>query len=232
MRRACTDAVLEGRATFREAFKAMFDSISAPFDECLALLCDWVELDPHFKDFYEWAKTHNVPVIVVSSGLLDIIRALLVHLIGPDAHDIQIVANDIQDRPGKHRNEPGGWEAKFHDSSDHGHDKSLAIRPYANLPGEIRPILIYAGDGVSDLSAARETDLLFAKAGYEGSPFNMRELLDPLQMAEEAFTPAATPQARAVPTKSFIELVPQLARLTAAVREWTMLAAGAEAEGR
>lgn len=49
--------------------------------------------------------------------------------------------------------------------SDFGHDKSLTIRPYANLPADQRPTLFYAGDGVSDLSAARETDLLFAKKG-------------------------------------------------------------------
>jgi 2-hydroxy-3-keto-5-methylthiopentenyl-1-phosphate phosphatase len=30
-----------------------------------------------------------------------------------------------------------------------------------------RPILIYCGDGVSDISAARETDLLFAKKGKD-----------------------------------------------------------------
>jgi 2-hydroxy-3-keto-5-methylthiopentenyl-1-phosphate phosphatase len=50
-------------------------------------------------------------------------------------------------------------------NSGHGHDKSREIRPYANLPPEQRPVLFYAGDGVSDLSAAKETDLLFAKAG-------------------------------------------------------------------
>ncbi len=49
--------------------------------------------------------------------------------------------------------------------SSFGHDKALEIRPYANLPDGKRPILFYAGDGVSDLSAATETDLLFAKAG-------------------------------------------------------------------
>lgn len=49
--------------------------------------------------------------------------------------------------------------------SGFGHDKSLTIRPYAELPKEQRPTLFYAGDGVSDLSAAQETDLLFAKKG-------------------------------------------------------------------
>lgn len=50
-------------------------------------------------------------------------------------------------------------------NSGFGHDKSLTIRPYAQLPEDQRPTLFYAGDGVSDLSAARETDLLFAKEG-------------------------------------------------------------------
>jgi hypothetical protein len=46
-----------------------------------------------------------------------------------------------------------------------------------------QPTLLYAGDGVSDLSAARETDLLFAKKGHdlvtfcerEGVPFTLFE---------------------------------------------------------
>jgi 2-hydroxy-3-keto-5-methylthiopentenyl-1-phosphate phosphatase len=50
---------------------------------------------------------------------------------------------------------------------DFGHDKSRAIKPYAALPTDGRPILVYCGDGVSDISAARETDLLFAKKGRD-----------------------------------------------------------------
>ena len=51
-------------------------------------------------------------------------------------------------------------------NSGFGHDKSITLRPYAQLPPDQRPTLFYAGDGVSDLSAARETDLLFAKKGH------------------------------------------------------------------
>lgn len=49
--------------------------------------------------------------------------------------------------------------------SEHGHDKSTEIRKYSSLPADQRPTMFYAGDGVSDLSAAKETDLLFAKTG-------------------------------------------------------------------
>jgi|SRR5579859_6768016 len=52
-------------------------------------------------------------------------------------------------------------------TTDFGHDKSRAIKPYAAVPADGRPILVYCGDGVSDISAARETDLLFAKKGRD-----------------------------------------------------------------
>ncbi|KAI9845088.1 MAG: hypothetical protein M1837_005092 [Sclerophora amabilis] len=168
LRRKGNIDVLENRITFRQLFEEMLGSVkNTSFPDCIKVLCDNIRLDPYFKDFYEWSLENNVPVVVLSSGLTDIIRALLTHLLGPSADKIQIISNDVVDRPGMSRDQPGGWDIKFHDDSDFGHDKSLAIRPYANLPEDVRPILLYAGDGVSDLSAARETNLLFAKRGYD-----------------------------------------------------------------
>ena len=103
-----------------------------------------------------------------------IIRALLSKLIGPKAQAIPIVSNNVDIHP------DGTWNIVFRDESrtpifehithtyiDFGHDKSRAIKPYAALPADGRPILVYCGDGVSDISAARETDLLFAKKGRD-----------------------------------------------------------------
>ena len=147
----------------------MLDSINTPFPECVKYLCDNITLDPHFKDFYFWARENGVPVIVLSSGMTPIIRALLLKLVGPEANEIEIISNEVVDRPGKTKEQEGGWTIRFHDESGFGHDKSLTIRPYAKhfaeRPNEPRPTMFYAGDGVSDLSAARETDLLFAKKG-------------------------------------------------------------------
>ncbi len=151
----------------------MMNSVKTPFPECIKLLCENIKLDPYFNDFYKWSRENHVPVIVLSSGMLPIIRALLVHLVGPEANDIEIVCNEAVDRPPKRKDEEGGWQLKFHDDSHFGHDKSLTIRPYREhfeeRPNDPRPIMLYAGDGVSDLSAARETDLLFAKKGH-GKP--------------------------------------------------------------
>ncbi|KAH8808885.1 HAD-like domain-containing protein [Xylogone sp. PMI_703] len=167
--------VLHDRKSFRDSFKEMMDSITTPYNECIDLLKANIKLDPHFKEFYEWAKSENIPVVVLSSGMAPIIRALLVHYLGDAADEIEIVSNDVEPRHGKGINEKGGWQIVFHDNSHFGHDKSIEIRKYSSLPDGERPILLYAGDGVSDLSAAKETDLLFAKKGHDLIQYCLRE---------------------------------------------------------
>ncbi|KAL2438383.1 Polyol phosphate phosphatase PYP1 [Exophiala dermatitidis] len=195
-RRKLFHAVINHTDTFRNTFQQMLDSWHLPFPRVLEILRDNITLDPYFKEFMVWAREHDVPVIVLSSGMIPVLETLLRHLLGEDLmSDIEIVANEVQLRaPGNSLDVADGWTIKFHDDSGFGHDKSLTIRPYADaiakMPPAERPTLLYAGDGVSDLSAARETDLLFARAGQdlvtwcekEGIPFttfeNWKTILD------------------------------------------------------
>ncbi|EXJ84302.1 hypothetical protein A1O3_04969 [Capronia epimyces CBS 606.96] len=188
-RRQLFRAVINHTDTFRNTFQKMIDSWHMPFPRVLEILRDNITLDPYFKQFMVWAREHDVPVIVLSSGMIPVLETLLKHLLGEDLmSDIEIVANEVQLlAPGNSIDVADGWTIKFHDDSGFGHDKSLTIRPYADaiakLPPNERPTLLYAGDGVSDLSAARETDLLFARAGQdlvtwcekEGIPFTTFE---------------------------------------------------------
>ncbi|KJZ79971.1 hypothetical protein HIM_00685 [Hirsutella minnesotensis 3608] len=164
---------LEGRVHFRDSFRDMMDSVPTPFSECLALLLQNIKLDPGFRAFYDWSREANVPIVILSGGMEPIIRALLDKLLGAGCWDIQIVSNDVVAREGRSLDDRDGWTIKFHDDSVHGHDKSLEIRKYSSLPN--RPVLFYAGDGVSDLSAAKETDLLFAKADKDLVTYCERE---------------------------------------------------------
>jgi len=175
LRKQGNQDVLHERVSFRDAFRDMLDSVKTPFDQCIKTLVDNIKLDPYFEEFYDWARANNVPVVILSGGMTPIIRALLFHLVGQHAEEIQIVSNEVVSRGGKDINEEAGWEIAFHDESHFGHDKSIEIRQYTNLPDDERPIMFYAGDGVSDLSAAKETDLLFAKKGHDLVTYCVRE---------------------------------------------------------
>ena len=162
------EGIIDGSKTFREAFTEMIKSIKTPLPECIDILKNTIQLDPGFKDTYEWAQEHNIPIIVVSSGMHQIIRELLVILLGEEHMDkIDIVANDIK------VDADGDWQVVYRHESGFGHDKSLTIDMYkkqfeAQLKsGEERATYFYCGDGVSDLSAAKECDLLFAKRGKD-----------------------------------------------------------------
>lgn len=154
--------LLRHETTFREIFRYMIDSVAQPFDACVEQLLTHIKLDPGFADFYRYCRANDVPVVVLSSGMKPIIRKLLAKLMGDEANEIEVVSSDVEVDPST-----GKFHIVFHDESGFGHDKSRAIKPYAELPDDKRPGMVYCGDGVSDLSAARETNLLFAKAGRD-----------------------------------------------------------------
>ncbi|KAF7300548.1 hypothetical protein HMN09_00939700 [Mycena chlorophos] len=185
-RRAGNLEILAGRQTFRDGFREMLESIVAngyTLDACKEELRKNIKLDSGFKDFHAWCRAHDVPVVIVSSGMAPVIRAVLGNLVGDSiANSIDIIANDVEER------EDGTWAIKFrHPSSGFGHDKSRAILPYKDL--ESPPLLFFFGDGVSgaffaspslqisaftqlctgtDMSAARHADVLFVKQKGDG----------------------------------------------------------------
>jgi 2,3-diketo-5-methylthio-1-phosphopentane phosphatase len=115
LRKQGNQDVLDGKISFRDSFQGMMDSVKTPYDQCINTLLQNIKLDPHFKEFYDWSRQNNVPIVVLSSGMVPIIRALLVHLVGKEVEDIQIVSNDVVPRNGKNINEEGGWKIVFHD---------------------------------------------------------------------------------------------------------------------
>jgi len=127
------------------------------FEECKEILKKNIDIDSHFPEFYRWCKANDIPVVLVSSGMTPIIRAVLsAHIGDEEASKFEIISNDVT------IHENGPWEIKYrHPSSGFGHDKSQAILPYRALPNP--PLIFFFGDGVSDLSAAKHADVLFVK---------------------------------------------------------------------
>ncbi|TFK46476.1 hypothetical protein OE88DRAFT_1687581 [Heliocybe sulcata] len=164
-RRDGNTEILSGRITFRDAFREMLESVvknGHTFEECKEVLKKNIKLDTGFKDFYRYCKENDIPVIIVSSGMAPLIRAVLSNLIGEeDAKEIEIISNDVEVKS------DGTWEIKYrHPTSGFGHDKSQAILPYRRLPNP--PTLFFFGDGVSDMSAAKHADVLFVKIKDNG----------------------------------------------------------------
>ncbi|SCU90727.1 LAME_0E09802g1_1 [Lachancea meyersii CBS 8951] len=158
------EGVLDGTKSFRDGFWAMLESVKTPFPECVKLIEQNIDLDPGFKDTFEWAQENDVPIVVISSGMRPLIKALLTRLVGPEAIEkIDIVSNEVE------IDDDEQWRIVYKDDSPFGHDKSKSITEYKKkfeASGE-KPTYFYCGDGVSDLSAAKECDLLFAKRGKD-----------------------------------------------------------------
>lgn len=67
-----------------------------------------ISLDPGFKIFYTWCKANKIPVVIVSSGMVPIIRAIMENLVGVEAaSEIDIIANEVEYL------ENGRWTIKF-----------------------------------------------------------------------------------------------------------------------
>nr|XP_018261679.1 uncharacterized protein I303_06120 [Kwoniella dejecticola CBS 10117]OBR83837.1 hypothetical protein I303_06120 [Kwoniella dejecticola CBS 10117] len=160
---------LSGRMTFRDSFAEMLDSVNQKhaFEECKNELKKNIKLDPGFVNFYTWCRSKKIPFVIVSSGMAPNIKGVLETLLPnqEDTKDIDIIANEVKftDPEGTGKT----WEIVYrHPTSGFGHDKSQAILPYREL--EHKPTLFFCGDGVSDLSAAKHADLLFAKVMANG----------------------------------------------------------------
>jgi len=140
--------------------------VNLTYTEGLELLKP-VQLDPAFKKVYAYLDSQQIPFTILSCGLDIVIRDYLGWTLGEkEAAHIKILANycKVDDRK---------WIVTYRDESPHSHDKAVAIQEArAEFKKEALEsqkmddhIVIFCGDGISDLSAAREADVLFARRG-------------------------------------------------------------------
>jgi len=162
--------------SFKDAFELMLGSVSDnghSLEDCKTYLTTPnavdgrrpVDFTDGFIDFKRFCDESDIPFTIVSSGMDELIRAVLTELAkGSDkvvVKDIPIVSNGVR------RDATGKWFVTWrHPDSGYGHDKSRAILPYQEYrqthDGQ-GPTVFFFGDGVSDLSAAKHADVLFVK---------------------------------------------------------------------
>ncbi len=164
-RKDVAQLMLNEKLSFRDGFREMLQSITDnnhSLEDCIKVLLKNIHIDPGFKSFLEWCRSNNIPLYVISSGMKPIINALLKNYMGEkDESYISIIANDAKTDP----NDKYKWEIVYRDETPFGHDKSRSINKILSSYKESKPMVFYCGDGISDLSASKCCDVLFARSG-------------------------------------------------------------------
>lgn len=158
--------IKSGERSFKDVSEEMWGSLDVPFEDGFEALKSGLDVDPDFRAFHEFCLSNKIPFNVISAGLKPVLRSVLDHFLGEEASsNIEIVANDAEIDAEGHT-----WKPVWRHQTELGHDKALSINEYKDKAkiesddGTI-PMIIFIGDGVSDLPAAREADVLFARRG-------------------------------------------------------------------
>jgi 2,3-diketo-5-methylthio-1-phosphopentane phosphatase len=140
----------EGELSLRDGIAAEMRSIRKPFVEAERLLREEVRIDAGFAPLARWCEEKKIPLTVLSAGFHQIIDLFISR---DEFPNLEILANHIQP------NEEVGWQCRFRDGTDWGHDKASHLKE-ARRRGEY---VIFIGDGLSDHAAAEAADEVFAK---------------------------------------------------------------------
>ncbi|TAQ83893.1 hypothetical protein B7494_g7779 [Chlorociboria aeruginascens] len=160
------EQIKSGERSFREVSEEMWGSLHVPFEDGFEVMERTLEIDPDFQQFHKFCIANAIPFNVISAGLKPILRKVLDTFLGEEeSSHIEIVANDADiSKDGSE------WKPIWRHDTELGHDKALSITEYrtqAKLESDdgTIPLIVFIGDGVSDLPAARQADVLFARRG-------------------------------------------------------------------
>ena len=155
-----------GTRSFRDVSEEMWGSLDVPFNDGFEVMKDALDIDVDFQAFHRFCIANNIPFNVISAGLKPVLRRVLDHFLGEEeSQHIDIVANDASIS-----SDGSEWKPLWLHDCPLGHDKAKSINDYKSTArlesddGTI-PLIVFIGDGVSDLPAAREADVLFARRG-------------------------------------------------------------------
>ncbi|KAI8374480.1 HAD-like domain-containing protein [Radiomyces spectabilis] len=166
-RRVLEHKIMNGEITYRDGLQEMWNSVKISWDEAWKEYLDDCRIDPGFPDFFDFCRENEYPVTIISSGWKPLLSKIMTNFLGEKAKDIEIVSNDgeVVDRT---------WKIIWHDDSEYGNDKSRTLKQ-AREAASPDTIFVFCGDGVSDISAARHADVLFARKDRDLETYCRRE---------------------------------------------------------
>lgn len=163
-REVLDESISTGENTFRQASLELWQSLHVPLDTAFATLKEHLIIDPGFHDFLNnFAFHHRIPFVVISAGLRPLLRRVLDESVGEaKSRRIEIVSND-----GVISADGACWTPVWLHDTELTHDKAQSIREYRAKNAHADPLVVFIGDGVSDLAGASQADVLFARRGLK-----------------------------------------------------------------
>ncbi|KAI8872893.1 HAD-like protein [Ramicandelaber brevisporus] len=188
-RKELDGCIFDGTMAMRDVFTIMWNSVRDTLDAARQKLAH-VELDDGVQEFLTFAESHQVPVTVVSAGLDILIEEFLekagmrvtmdrtkfieelgtTQTVESGLPQVLLVCNKGE------ANTEKGWQVEYADESSFGHDKALTIRTFMEEYKKVHHRVgdenvqlktVFIGDGISDISAARCADIVFARRGLD-----------------------------------------------------------------
>lgn len=155
------DKAIGKTMSFREASEEMWGSLNVTLAEAQKTLSKNLVIDKDFKSFFAFCRDHGIPFSVISAGLRPLLRAALDEFLGPElSKKINIISNEGE------ITKDGKWKAIWRHDSPLGHDKARSVVEFReSIKGDVQPLIVFIGDGVSDLAAASQADIIFARRG-------------------------------------------------------------------
>jgi len=161
---------LHGRITVEQSNKLQFALIKEPKERLQAFVRQHIELRPGFVEFIRYCQESAIPFAIVSSGLDFYIEPVLVEIGMPD----------LELHCGRTSFSRGGIDVAYYDPVGNIVSEGFK-KKYLIWLKERGTNIIYLGDGLSDLEAARQADHVFATG-------HLLDLLDTYSIERSAFS--------------------------------------------
>ena len=161
---------LHGHLTVEQSNKLQFALIKEPKERLQAFVRQHIELRPGFVEFIRYCQESAIPFAIVSSGLDFYIEPVLVEIGMPD----------LELHCGRTSFSRGGIDVAYYDPVGNIVSEGFK-KKYLIWLKERGTNIVYLGDGLSDLEAARQADHVFATG-------HLLDLLDTYSIERSAFS--------------------------------------------
>jgi 2,3-diketo-5-methylthio-1-phosphopentane phosphatase len=145
---------VDGKISTINAMKSQFGLIKGMTQEKFDNFFEKIEIDDYFKEFYAFAKSKGIKIVILSDGFEYFVRRVL-EKNGID--DIEIYSNHFEFKDGQFIMDFPNYDSNCERKA--GTCKCSFIEKFRHLYKKV----IYIGDGASDFCPAKKVDFLFAK---------------------------------------------------------------------